>query len=484
MRDAVCFRAEVRRGARRIPGSSRRSLRFGSWGRFEPTLGRAEIGRIQINVKSRDDIPAILLGLQGLYLKEVLREAVFKLLLDRFGEDRDLKVGRPGMELWTVLVLAVLKQGLGCDFERLREYANTHLVLRQLFGRGEFDPATYSYDQVTRNVSLLDEDTLRDINELVVLHGHSLCDHDAGERLAGRCDSFVVETDVHYPTDRNLLWDAARVMVRIAAELADEWKLPGWRQAGHHTVTLRRLYQRVASTRRSEAWREDVDAFLAKCEELLAKAEATRASLLERGARPEELEEPDRYIAHTKRQIDQTDRRILQGEEIPQKEKVLSVFEEHARWISKGKAGVPVELGVPVAIVEDQYQFLLEHRILWEGSDTDAAVPVIEATRERFPELVTCSFDRGFHSPKTRPPSATGWNSTPCPPRAACPPAIANTRRSRTSSWRASSIPPSSRRSTISSSAAWTGFAPMARLTSPARSPCPSSPQMCSVSVS
>ena len=50
-----------------------------------------------------------------------------------------------------------------------------------------------------RNVSLLDEDTLRDINELVVRHGHDLCGHDADERLAGRCDRFVVETNVHYP---------------------------------------------------------------------------------------------------------------------------------------------------------------------------------------------------------------------------------------------------------------------------------------------
>ena len=183
-------------------------------------------------------------------------------------------------------------------------------------------------------------------------------------------------------------------MVRIAAELADEWNLTGWRQAKHLTATLRRLYQRVANTRRSEAWREDVDALLAKCEELLAKAEATRASLLERGARPKELEELDRYITHTKRQIDQTDRRILQGEVIPQEEKVLSVFEEHTRWISKGKAGLPVELGVPVAIVEDQ--------ILWQGGDTDAAVPVIEATRLRFPELLACSFDRGFHSPQNQ----------------------------------------------------------------------------------
>ena len=61
----------------------------------------------------------------------------------------------------------------------------------------------------------------------------------------------------------------------------------------------------------------------------------------------------------------QVDRRLLRGETIPQEEKVF--FEEHTRWIQKGKAGVPVELGVPVCIIEDQ--FILDHKILWEGGD-------------------------------------------------------------------------------------------------------------------
>ena len=89
------------------------------------------------------------------------------------------------MELWAVLVLVVLKQGLGCDFDRLHEHANTHRVLGQLLGHGEFEPVTYSCGQVMRNVSLLDEDTLRGINELLVRHGHSLCGRDSSERRAG-----------------------------------------------------------------------------------------------------------------------------------------------------------------------------------------------------------------------------------------------------------------------------------------------------------
>ena len=69
---------------------------------------------------------------------------MFQILHDRFGKDRKLAVGRPGMELWTILVLAGLKQGLGCDFDQLHEHANTDTILRQLRGHSEFDPVKYS----------------------------------------------------------------------------------------------------------------------------------------------------------------------------------------------------------------------------------------------------------------------------------------------------------------------------------------------------
>ena len=87
------------------------------------------------------------------------------------------------------------------------------------------------------------------------------------------------------------------------------------------------------------------------------------------------------YIAHAKRQIDQIDRRLLKGETIPHGEKVFSIFEPHTRWISKGKAGCPVELGVPVCILEDRHGFVLHHEVMWEGSDVDYAVPMVEAAQ-------------------------------------------------------------------------------------------------------
>ena len=105
---------------------------------------------------------------------------------------------------------------------------------------------------------------------------------------------------------------------------------------------------------------------------------------------------------HAVRQIDQIDRRLLKGETIPQNEKVFSIFEPHTRWISKGKAGCPVELGVQVCIMESQYQFMMHHEVMWEGSDVDFAVPMVEITKEMFPDFCAASFDRGFHSPENR----------------------------------------------------------------------------------
>ena len=61
----------------------------------------------------------------------------------------------------------------------------------------------------------------------------------------------------------------------------------------------------------------------------------------------------------------------------------------------EGKAGTPVELGVPVALIEDQHRFILHHEVLWHGEDVDAAVPLVRAAQERFPDLRACSFDRG-----------------------------------------------------------------------------------------
>ena len=124
-------------------------------------LGQVSIDKIWIDPKSRDDIPAVLKGLQHLWSDETLRARLFALLNEHILPEVDRTVGRPGMELWQILVLGVLKQGLNCDFDRLHNLANHHDTVRAFLGHSDFgDKTYYEYQTVLDNVSLLTPELL------------------------------------------------------------------------------------------------------------------------------------------------------------------------------------------------------------------------------------------------------------------------------------------------------------------------------------
>ena len=367
-------------------------------------LGQVPIEKIWLDPKSRDDIPAVLKGLQHIWSEGALREQLLALLDEHVQPEVDRTVGRPGMSLWQILVFGVLKQGLGCDFDRLQDLANHHAKVRAFLGHSDFgDETRYECQTIQDNVSLLTPELLSAVGRLVVESGHKVAKKKPGEPLRGRCDSFVVETDVHYPTDVNLLWDAMRCLLRETGRAAGRHAVGGWRQWRHLSGEVRKLFNRVRSTRRAKRRPERVEAYLERCRGLVERTVETVAALRARGVVEEGTCQTIRgFIAHARRQIDQVERRLLRNETIPHGEKAFSIFEDHTRWVSKGKAGTPVELGVPVALVEDQHQFILHHRVLWTGEDVDVAVPLVEEAQSLYPELRACSFDRGFHSPANR----------------------------------------------------------------------------------
>ena len=154
-------------------------------------LGQVPIEKIWINPKSRDDIPAVLKGLQHIWCDEELRERLFALLDEHILPEADRTVGRPGMDLWQILVLGVLKQGLGCDFDRLHDLTNHHATIRGFLGHGDFDDKTrYEYQTVVDNVSLLTPELLSAVGRLVVESGHKV----AKKSLASHCAGGVIRS--------------------------------------------------------------------------------------------------------------------------------------------------------------------------------------------------------------------------------------------------------------------------------------------------
>ena len=81
--------------------------------------------------------------------------------------------------------------------------------------------------------------------------GHSLVKKKPEEGLKGRCDSSVVKTDVHFPTDISLLFDAIRKVIILTARLSLEYGGSGWRQSKHNVKKIKNLMRRIQRVKRS-----------------------------------------------------------------------------------------------------------------------------------------------------------------------------------------------------------------------------------------
>lgn len=381
-------------------------------------LGQVDIAGIVLDPKSRDDIPQLLRGLQHIYTTPELRAEVFEILQqviprDEDGEPVSADTGRPGMEQWKILVLGVLRLGINTDYDRLHELANQHKTVRQFLGHSDwFDETSYSLPQLRGNLRLFTPEILDRINQAVVRSGHTLVKKspDAGPtdpELLARCDSFVVETDVHFPTDINLLADAVRKLLLDGQRRAQSEGLPGWRQARHHQRAFKRQSRHVQKIRRlakaePEAREAATLELLGLAQNHIDRARGLLAQCRERGLPVVQTQDLETWLDFAELLADQVHRRCLLDETIPHDEKIFSIFQPHTEWVSKGKAGVPVELGLRVHIVEDQHQFLLHHRVARKQTDEKLAIDLVRETRARFPGLAGMSFDKGYHSPENQ----------------------------------------------------------------------------------
>jgi hypothetical protein len=379
---------------------------------------KKDIANIEFDLQSRDEIPKLLMGLQYIYSTPSIREQVSE-VLKQIVPKQSQETGRPGMDLWKILVLGTLRLNCNWDYDKVLEMANNHSKLREMLGHSKTDfESQYALQTIRDNIVLLTPAILDEINQIVVKAGHSLISPNKDPELRGSCDSFVVETDVHYPTDTNLLFDAIRKMISLIAILCSEVGVTAWRQSHHNIIKVKRLLRGIQRLRRStskdEAKKQKRDQliidkhrnYIAVCQGFISKAKDTIHILREFGllSMGQELRliTIEEYIGHAERQIDQIHRRVVFDENIPHEEKVFSIFEPHTEWINKGKAGVPQELGLKVCVLKDQYGFLLHHCVMQQQTDDKVAVDMVQEAKDRFDNLVGCSFDKGFYSPENK----------------------------------------------------------------------------------
>lgn len=138
-------------------------------------IDESDIAAIEFNPKSRDDIDQILKGLQYIYCQTETREKLFTILEKMIPSDIDKNNGRPGMELWKIFVLAILRLNLNWDYDRLLNMANHHSLIRQMLGHSDiFDKRQYELQTLKDNFKLLTVEIMEEINTFVVNCGHEL----------------------------------------------------------------------------------------------------------------------------------------------------------------------------------------------------------------------------------------------------------------------------------------------------------------------
>ena len=156
------------------------------------------------------------------------------------------------MDQWALLVFGNFRLGLTADYDRIHELANQHNTLRAMIGHGSFDAEkVYSLQTIKDNLKLFTPALMDLINQEVIKAGYQLLDEDIHALIRGRCDSFVLKTDVHFPTDINLLYDAIRVLIRECVRWSQEVTLPGWRQHHYNLRQFKKQYRVIQKLRHS-----------------------------------------------------------------------------------------------------------------------------------------------------------------------------------------------------------------------------------------
>jgi len=314
--------------------------------------------------------------------------------------------GRNGLTATQILRSLVLMRVKNWDYRELRERIADGLTLRQF--TDFYCAPVPKHDAFQRGFIRLTPQTLKAVNDLLVRAAVELGLED-GAKL--RVDTTVVQTHIHHPTDNTLLWDVVRVVTRLVRRLAKALELRRIEGFCDRTRSARRrMYeiQRMTTRQRHEQQAGTYRMLIGIAEEVVGRARAalekTRKMRGKDMFADMAIEQLRQQVAHFcelgSRVIEQARRRALGGEQVPNSEKVYSIFEPHTDLIKRGKVRTPIEFGHKVFLAESAQGLITQYEVL-KGNPPDEihVTPSLLRHRQAFgrvPELY--GSDRGFFS--------------------------------------------------------------------------------------
>lgn len=303
--------------------------------------------------------------------------------------------GRPGLSAEQTLRAFIIKQMNGFSYVELAFHLADSRTYRSFCRLPAFSDKAPSDTALQSGIRRLRPETLEAINRLLVGTAKEEAIED-GRKV--RIDCTVTETNIHEPDDAAQLWDCVRVLTRLmgrAQELA-----PAVRFADH-TRRAKRRRLGILNAKGAEA-RVPLYRDLLKVTIKTINAARQAADVLISDAGPNELTAAalDFQIRHfvglAVRVVDQTERRVLRGEQVPAQEKVVSIFEPHTDIIIKKKR--ETEFGHKLCLTTGASSLVLDC-VIEDGNPADStlAVEMVERQRDIYGKVPRqVAFDGGF----------------------------------------------------------------------------------------
>ncbi|NOG83585.1 MAG: ISNCY family transposase [Planctomycetes bacterium] len=258
---------------------------------------------------------------------------------ENFKTPKKSSAGAKGMTIEQVVRVALLKQLRQLSYEKLYDELNDNISYRRFakIHEGEV-PKKMTLNE---NIKKIPPEGWEEIHKVIIKTAKEL-GVEKGKSV--RMDSTCVESNIHYPTDGELLWDCVRVIDRIIAGVMNEY--PEMEIEYHnHTKRAKKRRYRIVNTsskeKRVEAYKDllkvsrETGKYCESCIDRLEKR--VREGDIEARVYKEELAG---YLESLKTLINQTERRVLDGEKVEAKDKLVSIFETHSDILAKGKRKV------------------------------------------------------------------------------------------------------------------------------------------------
>jgi len=286
------------------------------------------------------------------------------------------KTGRKGLTIESVLRCAILKQYRQLSYDDL-VFCLMDSTSCQTFARLNL-AWTPKKSTLQSSISAISDVTWEQINQRL-LNSADNAKKERGQML--RIDSTVIESPIHAPTDSTLLWDSVRVLVRLlkrAEALAEGITTIDYR---NHQRLAKKRTRAICYTRgqdkKATLYRDLITATentLGYVEQARIKLCDPRIDLLARTAWQAQL---DHYKPLIERVIDQTERRVFQGESVPATQKIVSIFEEHTDIVVKGRRDV--QYGHKLNLSTGRSGLILDV-VIEEGNpaDADCFIPMLD----------------------------------------------------------------------------------------------------------